>query len=503
MDTRKKHLSENPIPEKIRICMQSLLCIGLLTAVFSFRAVSQDQVSPTDFIEQAILQNPALRGAVVGAKAIRLESGEALVSYQENLNLIPASCLKLITTGIGLKTLGPEFCFITRLSYTGNLSDGKLKGDLILSGGGDPSLGSEEFPETNSDLVINAFLNAIRSAGIRTIEGKIITSPDIYPDQPMAPSWQWEDIGNGYGASPRGLNWKDNSFELVFLPGNSPEKAAVIQNIPAFVKEEKIENRVITGKPDSKTTINIYSVPNHPGYLAEGTIAPEVRSVKVEGATTRPEALLIYDLKEILRSSGIEVLNKSFPGDLRNTELFSLQSPSYVVIAQKTNEKSINFFAESIFKQIGLKSSFGGSYSGGKEAMDSIFESIGLNPEQIRLVDGSGLSRKDHISAGFFCSFLQKMYETADFNTFIQLIPRGGEGNLTRFLKGSPLQSSLRIKSGSMSGILNYCGYLKNTDGEWIAYCLMVNHYLGESENIRSFHEKFVELLAETRKKID
>ncbi|MDD4033708.1 MAG: D-alanyl-D-alanine carboxypeptidase/D-alanyl-D-alanine-endopeptidase, partial [Bacteroidales bacterium] len=418
--------------------MQILLFISLLTAFSPLRAISQDQLSPTDFLEQSILQNPSLRGAVAGAKAIRLESGETLASYQENLNLIPASCMKLMTTGLGLRMLGPEFRFITRLSYTGILVEGTLKGDLILSGGGDPSLGSEEFPGTNASLVINAFLEAIRSAGIRTIEGKISTSSDIYPDQPIAPSWQWEDFGNGYGASPRGINWKDNSFELVFLPGKRPGKAAVIQNIPDFVKEEKIENRVITGKAGSKTTINIYSVPNHPGYLAEGTIAPEVRSVKVEAATTRPESLFIHDLKEALKLSGIEVLNKSFAKDLRSTELLSIQSPSYIVIAQKTNEKSINFFAESIFKQIGLRSSFGGSYSGGKEAMDSILESIGLNPELIRLVDGSGLSRKDHISAGFFCSFLQKMYETSDFNTFIQCIPRGGEGNLTRFLKGSP-----------------------------------------------------------------
>ena len=122
-------------------------------------------------ITQIASRNPALSGATVGV-SVRDASGKEIVALHSGQRMIPASNMKLITTGAALHSLGPDYTFKTAIGYTGEIVDGTLKGDIYIIGGGDPTLGAPE--KDYGNLPFAQWLSILRKAGINTVDGRII-----------------------------------------------------------------------------------------------------------------------------------------------------------------------------------------------------------------------------------------------------------------------------------------------------------------------------------------
>ena len=164
--------------------------------------------------------------------AIRdLSTGETLCAYQESLQITPASVLKLVTTATALELLGSDYRFPTTLAYDGHIADGTLHGNLYIIGSGDPTLGSSHFSQSTDFL--EKWENAIRSAGIRRVEGAVIADERIFDTEGISPKWVYEDLGSYYGAGSYGISVFDNLYRLtlrtvggkVRVVGTSPEGA--------------------------------------------------------------------------------------------------------------------------------------------------------------------------------------------------------------------------------------------------------------------------------------
>ena len=122
---------------------------------------------------EAVAADPAFSQAVVGICA-RKADGTPLVEMNSQTMMLPASNMKLISTGAALHALGTDMQFETRLGYDGTVEDGTLHGDLYIIGGGDPTLGSKDSIAVDIDHTFAQWEAIIRANGITRIEGRII-----------------------------------------------------------------------------------------------------------------------------------------------------------------------------------------------------------------------------------------------------------------------------------------------------------------------------------------
>ena len=158
--------------------MKRILLSILAAAAVSFSGISASAQtsSPTESLQKAtegIVSDPALKEAVISISA-RKGDGTVLVDINAEDMVIPASNMKLITTGAAMYAFGPDHRFETSIGYDGEIKDGVLDGDIYIIGGGDPTIGSKDSIATALETVFGQWEEFIRNAGIRRVNGRII-----------------------------------------------------------------------------------------------------------------------------------------------------------------------------------------------------------------------------------------------------------------------------------------------------------------------------------------
>ena len=172
-----------------------------------------------------LLEQPEYRSALIGIQIENVKSGETLYSYNSEKLMIPASTMKIITTAAALEILGENYRFTTKIGFSGKVRDQKLKGDLVIIGGGDPVLGSEYFQdEYFTEHFLDVWAKKIKAAGITQIDGDLILDASLYDSEKIPPTWIWEDMGNYYGAGASALTVYDNLFRITFSSPKTAEK---------------------------------------------------------------------------------------------------------------------------------------------------------------------------------------------------------------------------------------------------------------------------------------
>ena len=158
--------------------------------------------------------------ALTGVLALTAE-GDTIVSWNSGSLLMPASNMKLLTTGLALDALGSDFEYRTGIGYSGKICDSTLVGDLYITGGGDPTLASDDSIATALGELFRHWTGFLGKAGIRKIDGHII-GDDRYFGLPMPEeqTWQWDDCGTYYGTGVSGLTFFENMQTFSVAPGN-------------------------------------------------------------------------------------------------------------------------------------------------------------------------------------------------------------------------------------------------------------------------------------------
>ena len=172
-------------------------------------------------IAETLAADPVFSHAVTGIKVMTGE-GDVLAEADADRMLVPASNMKLISTGAALFSLGPSYRFGTDIAYDGTISEGILHGDLYIVGGADPTLGSKDTLATPLAEVFEEWEKAIRSAGIRGIEGRIIGDGRWLEGMSEEPTWLWNDLGTYYGTGVTGLMFYENMMSFSVSPGKTP-----------------------------------------------------------------------------------------------------------------------------------------------------------------------------------------------------------------------------------------------------------------------------------------
>src|SRR5690606_2219533 len=222
---------------------------------------------------EAFEKNDDLKYGIASLTVLNSNTGEVLYAKNEKQGMAPASTLKTVTTATAYSVLGSNFKYETDLLYSGEIIEGVLNGNIIVKGTGDPTLGSENFEETKAEVLLNRWIEAIKKAGIKKINGQIIADDTLFNGQMVPRGWTWVDMGQYYGAGVSALNWKENKFRVVISERGTVGNQAVILRTEPSIPYLDIVNEVIIGKAGSGDQVYAFSAPYSNKVILRGTFA--------------------------------------------------------------------------------------------------------------------------------------------------------------------------------------------------------------------------------------
>jgi D-alanyl-D-alanine carboxypeptidase/D-alanyl-D-alanine-endopeptidase (penicillin-binding protein 4) len=430
-----------------------------------------------------------------------IATNKTICQFRPNNSTIPASTMKVVTTAAALELLGPDFCFQTKLEIDGTLnSKGVLNGNLYIRGGGDPTLGSEHLGD--KDFLIK-WVEEIKKVGIKKITGQIIADGTIYDDQGVNPKWTWEDIGNYYAAGAYGISYMDNTYQLVLrsgIEGTTPEILRMNPDIPSLTFENYLTSTLITS--DNST---IYGAPHSNLRGIRGEIPANRSEFIVKGDIPNPGLLLAEQFQDKLIDSGIDI--HQLPSDIvsKTTDrrvILVQESPPLKEIIKETNIHSNNGYCEQIFRYLALQKNAIATSNGAVQVVRSFWKSKGLPVEQLFMYDGCGLSPVDAVSSQFLVDLLIYMQTISpNKEAFFNSLPVAGEsGTLTNFLEKTALQGKVHAKSGTISRVKCYAGFIDLKEKNYV-FAIMVNNPYGTSKEATKKIEEFLLQVTDENKK--
>ena len=466
-----------------------LLCLGLQAQTLQQK------------VDQAVKAEP-LKGAVVGVM-VQDVAGHVLASREPGRRMVPASNLKLVTTGTALHALGPDFRFETGIGYTGTVEDGTLHGDVYIIGGGDPTIGVVDTVAVKPDALFWRWKSMLKDAGISRIDGRIIGDGRAYEGHLENTTWGYDDTGTYYGAGCNALSYYENAIDYLVSAGAEGEPVKVTQRHPD-TPWIHFSNRTSTAPKGTGNSLYLYTTDLAPYAELRGTYS--IDKPKVEHFANKYGALTCaFYFWQNLRDTGWDIsggyADIDRGGYVRGADfvpsykagtpqvLGQSTSPILSRIVRQTNVLSDNFYAEAIFRQMGEKASGIAVYDSCRVAVYDVLEDLMESDlAGIRLEDGSGLSRLNSASPAFFVSFLRSMTRSRGFEAFLASFPQPGEGTLSTLLPKLPAdqKSRIRVKSGSMDGVLCYSGYILDETGKPARiFSLMVNGATAKTAALR------------------
>jgi len=436
------------------------------------------------------LADSAMKHAAVSFCIAETDNSNMIFEHNSRQSLTPASIMKLITTSAALELLGPDYKFRTSIGYTGVLKNGsgRLNGDIVIMGGGDPVFGSKKFGDHYADFP-EKWIEELKNTGIRRIKGRVITDDSYYDYQPVPPKWLWEDIGNYYGAGAYGLSVFDNTYEIHFITSSDSLYHVITGVYPEECRVDLKDRLTVSGTEDEGY---VFAAPySNSGWLA-GTIPVNQNDFVLKASIQDPPLLLAKIIDKKLREAGIKISDTPTaarlepPVNKQFTQIAYIDSPPLKDIIEVLNHESVNLYAEHLLKELGKVFKDSGTVTAGIETIKGFLERAGVEAEGIFIEDGSGLSPLNAINALDMVSLLIYMKRDGKhFSEFLNSLPEAGkEGTLKNYFKDNIFAARMVAKSGSMTRVRSYAGYLQTISGKDLAFCIIVNNFTGSSRNI-------------------
>lgn len=461
------------------------------------------------------LQAESFDGALWGVHIVNLRSGAVLYSKNADQNFVPASNVKLLTTAAALEQLGPEYRYETVIYADGPVEAGTLKGNLIVRGAGDPTLGGHE-QRSDPTQVFRRWADSLRARGVTHIAGNVVGDDTRLDDTPLGKGWSWSDISYAYAAQIGGLVFNENTVDLrvngrqVGEPGQvtwEPFETDFVRvvnrsrTIPFRADEDEEYQRIM-----GTNTIHVRTLV-HPNGVEEESLT-----------VSDPTLYFTHVLRTVLQREGISVEGKPADldavglspnyGDASIRRVASYRSPPLSQIVRTLNKESKNLYAEQILRTLAAENPpetdedlDPASSPLGVKAVRNTLARAEVDTGRVQLVDGSGLSRQNLLQPRDLVRLLQHMWLHPDpevSSAFFDSLPKGGEeGTLEyRFQGAAPARDNVRAKTGTLSNVSSLSGYVTSDEGTPLAFSVFCNHHLTDGDHVRSAQDVIVNALA-------
>ncbi len=474
--------------------------IAFFLLVAPFVASSQNNAVVAKAVND-LVKEEAMKHATLSVSVYNVDRKTQVYAYNSHRSVIPASLTKLFTTAVGFEKLGKNFRFCTTLAYSGEIEkNGTLRGDLYIIGGGDPLLGSYRYKQTVPDSVFAAWQKAVSAAGIKAVDGRVYYDAGIFDNHPIHDNWQWGDIGNYYGSGVSGLNFHENMFFIHFTPGGKLGYPASVSRMEPKGCNLHIINDVLTGPAKSGDQVVVYGEPASTIRVCTGTVPIDSKSFSVRASLPKPAQACADLFTSYLRARKISVSGAASEALRRPSNLVTLidyTSPTYYVIAQYANMTSNNTYAEAIHRYLGYKMYGQGSSANGAKAVSDYIQRLRLESSGVALEDGCGLSVRNRVTSDFVCRFLCEVSKTNYFDDYQKSLALAGEhGTVKNMLTSLPSSVKVRMKTGSMTGVRAYAGYVTTAKGERLCFSVIANDFTCSGSQMRTKLEKIIMKIA-------
>ncbi len=434
----------------------------MLTVLFVF-ATNVDAKPFNNPIEDSIKKAEITKSALISVSFKEIPTGKKSFQLNATTPMPPASVQKVVTLLPALDTLGANYEFKTGLYKNTNNS-------LFIKLGADPYFTSRNL----KDMVRALANNKIYSTKAFYIDDSIMDSNE------WGEGWEWDNDLNSLMPKFGSYNMDSNLLTVNVCPTQPGAPAEISTNVfypTAFI------NNVTTGATnDIKLSRKNYISPDV--INADGTVS---KDTAIQIPINYPRRYFILRLEDILRKQKV-----SYYGDYNRLKLpknATLITEIKHPLSNATDDilkKSNNMVAETVFKIAGGKyTQETGSFDAALEMFNDYYKKIGVCTDNIKITDGSGVSKNNLLTADFITEVLIKAEQNKTGLKLMMAAP--GEGTLTdRMLY---FQGKLKAKTGTLQNISAIAGYLTVKSGKTYAFCIMINDAKSKSADKKSFEE--------------
>ena len=452
-----------------------------------------------------IFSDGKFAGADWGVQVYSLDRSESLYERNPARLFIPASNTKIITAVVALLRLGPDYTFRTLLLTDGSVLDGTLNGNLIIAGFGDPSI-TVETPEEDPLVTFRQWASILKAAGIRKITGDIIGDGGSFEKPMLGQGWAWDDLSEGYAAPISALQFNGNRLWLEITPRKITGVAPSI-GLKPLSDYWIVENQLITKQESDKARIEIDRNQTDESIVIRGSVPANAAESTRAVAVLDPVRYYLSALKHVLAAENIDVLACGIR-ETRDAEpkalslLWTHTSPPLSEIMKPLLKDSLNLYAETLTRTLGMELNGSGSFSAGKEIVEETLSRMAIDKNRYSYADGSGLSRRNLASAEMLVRILRSLYRHPHFSNFYDALAIAGQdGTLKNRMKGSKAENNVHAKTGSLSYVSSISGYIKTMDGEMLAFSMIANNFLLPKSEADAAQDKALKNLAQFSRK--
>ncbi|MFE9425733.1 D-alanyl-D-alanine carboxypeptidase/D-alanyl-D-alanine-endopeptidase [Kitasatospora sp. NPDC006697] len=433
-----------------------------------------------------LLADPRLAGAEVSVLVADAASGEVLYQHDADALLLPASTLKTVTAAAALELLGEGHRFTTRVLAAGPQNGGgRLDGDLVLSGGGDPSL-------READL--DALAARVAAGGVREVTGAVLADASRYDAVPLGAGWAWDDQAEYYSPQISALTLTTDadddvgSVRLTLTPAGTPGGGPAAVRVTPDQAPVRVGGRVATGAPGSADTVRVDRRPGSNELLLSGSLPADAGPTDEWVAIDDPARCAVAVFAAALARHGVAVRGgvREEPGPAAGAALLAAHDSAPLgELLVPFLKLSNNGIAEHLVKEIGAVRAGQGSWAAGLAQLDGFLRAHGLAVTPARQVDGSGLSRQDLLTGRRLVALLEFARRQPWFAAWYAGLPVAGDdrrmvgGTLRSRMRGTAAAGRVHAKTGSLTGVEALAGYVERADGRTLAFSVDVNNYVG------------------------
>ncbi|HYN14511.1 MAG TPA: D-alanyl-D-alanine carboxypeptidase/D-alanyl-D-alanine-endopeptidase [Terriglobales bacterium] len=460
---------------------------------------------------ETILAQPELERGFWGIEVVSLKDGRTLYALNSDKLFTPASNTKLFTTAAALALIGPDYRFKTTVETAGTVDKyGRLVGDVVLVGRGDPNLSGRVLPYAGrtqrtqpSIRVLEQLADQLVQKGVKFIDGDIVADDSYYAFERYGEGWTQDDLVWESGAPVSALSINDNVMFVNILPADRPGEKAFV-SIDPFADYYRIDNRILTtpsGTGPRKIFIN--REPGSNVLTLWGNIPVDDPGAGEALAIDDPAAFAGQLFQRLLEQRGIAVYGRP---RTRHTELASLQTLTVTALAsgggehgmasrqplvlasyqsspfiddlQVVNKVSQNLHAELMLRLLGREKGTSGTIEGGLEVERGFLTQAGIAPAQYAFYDGSGMSRENLATPHAVVQLLRYAAGQPWGKAWQDTLAIAGiDGSLANRFKGTSAEGRVRAKTGALGHVNALSGYATTVNGVPIAFSILTNNH--------------------------
>ncbi len=408
----------------------------------------------------------------LSVSVVDVNTGKSVLQWNSEQPRNPASTIKLVTTLAALDLLGPTYHWRTDVFALGEVENGRLDGDLLLKGYGDPFLVTER---------VWQLVQQIRQAGIREIGGDLVLDDSWFDVGEYDPGAFDRQPLRAYNVAPNALMMNFKVIRYWFEPNH--EAGAVNVRLDPPLDNLRVDNRLGLAAHSCRgfqRGITISSNEDVDEITFSGKFPSGCKYYAMDRTALSHNEFVYGLFRTLWRDSG-----GTFDGGFQNTvmaedqdALLSFRSLPLTDTISRVNKHSNNVMARQLLYTLGAEiNGPPGTEEGGREVISKWLETNGLASTRISIDNGAGLSRTTRTSTADMARMLQFAWQQPYMPEYLSSMSLSGlDGTLRRRFTGSSLVGKAHMKTGSLDHVTAIAGYLQTRSGRRFAVVAMQNY---------------------------